>query len=395
MSEVELPGPCTGIRVVEITTMVSGPMAGLLLADLGAEVIKIEAFGGDPTRVLRPANRGMSTLFWSMNRHKKSIQLDLKSADGQAIAQRLVASADVLLENARPGVLDRLGLSYDTLKAANPGLIYASLSGYGPDGPYVKRPAFEHVMQGVTGSMSLQNPQGEPQAVRNALADKYSAAAMASAITAALLYRERNGGVGQRVSVSLMDALSSFSLIDNIHNAMFRDSDDRIPYFNIFWPIRTADGYMIGHIQTNEQFTRICRLLGCEHLLEDPRFTDTWGRLSRIGEMWKEIENYTVSRTTADLLEGCEREGVPLGPVNSIEDFLADPQAKHNKSYIEYDDPEFGRVLTFNYPARFEKSPANVAARPPKLGEHTDELLAGLGFSADETAAARAAGYVG
>jgi CoA:oxalate CoA-transferase len=393
-NEGRAPGPCTGISVVEFTTMVAGPMAGMMLADLGADVIKVEPIGGDPTRGLRPAQKDMSTLFWAMNRHKQSIQIDLKSPEGQAIARRLILKADVLLENSRPGVLDRLGLSYESLSAEHPGLIYLSLSGFGPDGPYVARPAFDHVLQGLTGAMALQNPRGEPQPIRNSIVDKYTATAAASAITAALLFRERNGGVGQRVTVSLMDAFSSFSLLDNMHNEMFRDSEDKIPYINIYCPIRSADGYVIGHIQTNDQFARICRLLGCEHLIDDPRFADPWQRLLKIETMWAELENYTALRTTAELLDGANREGVALGPVNSVEQFLQDPQARHNRSVIEYSDPEYGRVLTCNYPARFEKSPANVEARPPRLGEHTDDILKGLGFSEAQVAVARTAGHV-
>jgi CoA:oxalate CoA-transferase len=394
-SERSGSGPCSGLRVIEITTMIAGPMAGLMLADLGAEVIKIEAFGGDLTRGLRPNHKGMSTMFWSMNRHKKSIQIDLKSPEGQAIARRLAASADVLIENARPGVLDRLGLSYETLREQNPGLIYTSISGFGPDGPYARRPAFDHVIQGLTGAMALQNPLGAPEPIRNSIVDKYTATAAASAITAALLYRERSGGIGQRVSVSLVDAFASFALLDNVHNDMFRDSDNKIPYFNIFCPIRTADGHVIGHIQSDDQFARACKLLGCEELIDDPRFNDPWRRLSGIETMWAELERFTVPWATDDLLEAAEREGVPIGPVNSVEAFLKDPQAKHNRTFVEYEDPEYGKVLTFNYPARFEKSPANVEARPPKLGEHTGELLAELGMSADEIEAARAAGHVG
>ena len=221
MGSAAQPQPCTGIKVVEIATMVAGPMASQMLADLGAEVIKIEAIGGDPMRHVRPMHKGMSGLFLAMNRHKKSIQLDMKSPEGLAIARRLIGEADVLIENMRPGVLDRLGLSYEALSGDNPGLIYASVSGFGPDGPYANRPAFDQVLQGLTGLMSLQNPLGEPMPVRNMFVDKYSAAATASAVTAALLYRERNDGLGQRVSVSLMDAISSLALIDNLLNMMF------------------------------------------------------------------------------------------------------------------------------------------------------------------------------
>lgn len=394
MGSAAQPQPCTGIKVVEIATMVAGPMASQMLADLGAEVIKIEAIGGDPMRHVRPMHKGMSGLFLAMNRHKKSIQLDMKSPEGLAIARRLIGEADVLIENMRPGVLDRLGLSYEALSGDNPGLIYASVSGFGPDGPYANRPAFDQVLQGLTGLMSLQNPLGEPMPVRNMFVDKYSAAATASAVTAALLYRERNDGLGQRVSVSLMDAISSLALIDNLLNMMFVEGEDRIPYINIMRPIRTADGHMIGHVQTDEQFARLCRLVDREELINDPRFVGGWNRLSNIEAMWAEIERSTRERSTKELMARVEREGIALGPINTVTEFLQDPQVRHNQSVVEVQSADYGPVLVTNYPARFVRSPANVAAVAPRLGEHTDRVLAALGFSAEQIDGARAAGYV-
>lgn len=386
------PGPCAGIKVLEITTMVAGPMAGQMLADLGADVTKIEAMGGDPMRHLRPRHQDMAAGFMAMNRHKRSIQLNLKDSTGQKIARDLALQADVLLENARPGVLDRLGLSYESLRDENPGLIYASVSGFGPDGPYAQRPAFDQVIQAISGAMYLQGGWVAPAPFRTMMVDKYSASAMASAIVAALLHRERSGGEGQRVTVSLLDAFSSFSLIDNLYNHMWLDGDDKIPAINVTLPIRTADGMIMGHIQTDEQFARISRLLGREELIEDPRFQGAWNRLSNIEAMWRELEKTTQTLSTAEIMEGVGREGVPIGPVNNIEDFLADPQVRHNQSIVEYRDDTYGRVLFANYPARFEKTPADVVARSPTLGEHTDAILAELGYSPDDIDAARAAG---
>lgn len=390
--QAKRPGPCSGLKVLEITTMVAGPMAGQMLADLGAEVTKIESIGGDTMRSLRPRHKGMAGLFMAMNRHKRSIQLNLKDPRGQKIARDLALQADVLLENARPRVLDRLGLSYEALREENPGLIYASVSGFGPDGPYADRPAFDQVIQAMTGSMYLQGGGESPVPFRTMMVDKYAAASMASAIVAALLHRERSGGEGQRVTVSLFDSFSSFSLIDNLHNYMWLDGDEKIPTMNITIPIRTADGMLMGHIQTDEQFERVCRFLGCVELLDEERFKGPWNRLANFEAMWRELEKATERLPTAQIMEGAGREGLPIGPVNRIEDFLVDPQAVHNECIVEYKDDTFGRVLFANYPARFEKTPANVAARSPTMGEHTDEVLRELGFSPDQIEAARAAG---
>jgi crotonobetainyl-CoA:carnitine CoA-transferase CaiB-like acyl-CoA transferase len=374
--------------------MVAGPMAGQMLADLGAEVTKIEAIGGDPMRHLRPRHKDMAAGFMAMNRHKRSIQVNLKDAEGQKIARDLALRADVLLENARPGVLDRLGLSYASLRDENRGLVYASVSGFGPDGPYADRPAFDQVIQAMSGAMYLQGGWVAAEPFRTMMVDKYSASAMASAVLAALLHRERSGGEGQRITVSLLDAFSSFSLIDNLYNHMWLDSDDRIPAINSTIPIKTADGMVMGHIQTDEQFVRICRFLGREELIEDERFRGPWNRLSNIEAMWRELEKTTQAIPTAQIMAGVGREGVPIGPVNSIEDFLADPQVQHNESVVEYRDETYGRVLFANYPARFEKTPAQVAARSPKQGEHTDAVLAELGYSPEQIDAARTAGVV-
>jgi crotonobetainyl-CoA:carnitine CoA-transferase CaiB-like acyl-CoA transferase len=280
------------------------------------------------------------------------------------------------------------------LRDENRGLVYASVSGFGPDGPYADRPAFDQVIQAMSGAMYLQGGWVAAEPFRTMMVDKYSASAMASAVLAALLHRERSGGEGQRITVSLLDAFSSFSLIDNLYNHMWLDSDDRIPAINSTIPIKTADGMVMGHIQTDEQFVRICRFLGREELIEDERFRGPWNRLSNIEAMWRELEKTTQAIPTAQIMAGVGREGVPIGPVNSIEDFLADPQVQHNESVVEYRDETYGRVLFANYPARFEKTPAQVAARSPKLGEHTDAVLAELGYSPEQIDAARTAGVV-
>jgi CoA:oxalate CoA-transferase len=360
--------------------MVAGPLAGQMLADLGAEVIKIEPVGGDPLRRVGPAHKGMTAMFLANNRHKKSIELDLKTPEGQDIARRIAATADVFIENSRPGVMARLNLSYEDLRTVNPRLVYASVSGFGQTGPYVSRPAFDQVIQAVSGVMEIQGAGGEPQPLNTVLVDKYAAAATASAITAALLHRERTGE-GQFVSVSLLDSFASLALVDAIRNQTFKQLENPVPRVNINRPIRTADGMLFGHVQTHDQAARVCRIFDREDLLEDPRFSTDRARTLNVRDLWGELEKVSQDLPTKDIMEKVVAAGAPLAAVNKVTDLLTDPQAMHNHTVVEFTDEEFGPIRVVNYPARFEKSPARVEARSPKLGEHTEEILRGLGLS--------------
>src|SRR6516225_1742088 len=202
--QVKTNGPCSGLRVLELGSMVSAPLAGQILADMGAEVIKIEPPEGDPMRRVGPFHKGMGALFMTVNRNKKSVVLDLKASRDLELATELALSADVLIHNMRPRVMDRLGLGYEALQSANPKLIYTSISGFGESGPYASKPAYDHVLQGMTGVMYLQGRGDTPEPIRNLMVDKSTATITASAILAALLYRERNDGQGQRIDASLL-----------------------------------------------------------------------------------------------------------------------------------------------------------------------------------------------
>ena len=388
------PAPLTGIKVLEITTMVAGPMAGLMYADLGAEVTKIETFEGDAMRHTHPQHLGMSAPFMAVNRHKKSVKLNLKSPKAQEIARKLASQSDVLLENARPGVMDRLGLSYESLQKDNPGLVYVSVSGFGPDGPYANRAAYDQVLQAMTGIMYLQGDADDPKPLRTMLVDKYTATAAVSATLAALLYRERNGGQGQKLSVSLLNAFSSFALLDNIANMAFQDSEAVSPRINTTRPLRTKDGMMMGWLQLQEQFETLARILKLDHLIGQERFQG-WQRFLNANEMWAELEKGTMNYTTDELTKMVNEAGLPLNKVNTVEEFMNDPQAKHNECFVEYDDPEYGKILSLNYPARFGLTPARKGGRAPKHGEHTESVLAKLGYSAAEIQELKASGAAG
>ena len=389
-------GPCAGLRVIEISTMVSGPFAGQLLGDLGAEVIKIETTDGDPMRANQPSHDGMSAYFCLFNRNKQSICLDLKSEEGRSIAADLIASADVVLENFRPGTMERLGLGYETLRKDNPGLIYAGLSGFGTDGPYKDKPAYDHVIQAMSGAMAVMGSPDNPAPIHHIIADKVASIMTCNAVLAALLHRERSGGAGQKVSTSLMKTYAAFLMPDLLNNYLFQTRDiQKIPNIKIHHPLRTKDGSVMGHVQLNRQFEALCKILGREDLIEDKRYNTPWARIFNYADFWKELEEPASKMTKAELIALADEHGIPLAPVNTVEEFMEDPQAVHAECFIDTEDPEYGRMRTSGFFADFETSQPSVRMRAPKLGEHTTEVLKALGKTEAEIQAARKAGTIG
>ncbi|MBG6332404.1 CoA transferase [Pseudomonas aeruginosa] len=370
------PGACSGIRVIEIGTMVSAPLAGQVLADMGAEVIKIEPPEGDPMRKVGPFFKGMSANFMTVNRGKKSVTLNLKSPEDKARLLELLHSADVLLHNFRPGVMDRLGLGYAQLSALNSRLIYTSISGFGSSGPYASKPAYDHIIQGMTGVMYLQGRGDTPEPLRNLLVDKSCAMVTASAILAALLHRERNGGQGQHLDASLLGAFSWLGVSDNIANHTFQSPDvQKFPPLDIHHPLRAKDGWVIGHIQTDAQFAGACRVFGREDLLDHELWRSAAQRISRNGELWSEFALAAENMLRADLIARAEAEGVALGPIHTLDEFFEDPQVISSKVCVEHEDPDFGVIRQINFPVVFSRSQVDIATRAPMLGEHTAQIL--------------------
>lgn len=383
--------PCKGMRVIEFATMVSGPFCGQMLADLGAEVIKLEPPEGDGLRAVQPGHEGLSALFVHYNRGKKSVCVDLKSTLGAELVRELVRTADVVLENFRPGVMERLGMGYEAFSALNPELVYVSISGFGASGPYADRTAYDQVIQGLTGYMWAQGEFKSPQPVRNTIVDKIAAVTAFHGTLAALLHRERGGG-GQHVEVSLMDAYAAFIMPGLINNETFPDAGlQHYPPRQVFHPVKVLDGYLMGHIQTNPQFIGCARAFGREDIIDDPRFAHPRERLQHIGEMWAEMAIGGQSRTTEQVMAIALAHSVPVGPVQTVEQFMQDPQALHNETFVDFKDPKFGTVRQLNFPVRLTGSPANVQARPPLPGEHTDTVLARMGLGAEQIAQLKAA----
>src|SRR5882757_3142788 len=278
---VERTGPCVGLTVLDLSTMVSGPMGGQIFGDLGADVIKVETTAGDTMRAVFPHHKGLGAFFSQYNRSKRSIAIDLKSEEGRAVAIDLAVKADVLIENFRPGVTDRLGLGYETLREKNPGLVYVSIKGFGEDGPYRDQPAYDQVIQGLVGFMPLQGVGGPPLPIRSTMVDKVTAMSGAMSALAALWARERDGGKGQKVVVKMLDAWAAFVSQEEMKNHTFLNSDAVAPIpRDMYRVFETRDGHVIGLIIQDNQFRGICAVLNRPDLLTDPRFARPAG-LSR------------------------------------------------------------------------------------------------------------------
>jgi crotonobetainyl-CoA:carnitine CoA-transferase CaiB-like acyl-CoA transferase len=382
---VKRTGPCAGLTVLDLSTMISGPMAGQILGDLGADVIKLEAVEGDTLRAVRPHHKGLGAYFSQYNRSKQSIAVDLKSDEGRQLARDLARKADILIENFRPGVSERLGLGYEDVSNGNPALIYLSIKGFGEDGPYRDQPAYDMVIQALVGFMPFQGEAGNPEPIRNAVVDKVAAMSGAMSVLAALVERGCNGGRGQKVIVKMLDAWAAFVSQEVMKNHTFSDPGvephgNRNPY-RVF---DTSDGKVMGFILQDNQFRGICAALSRVELLVDPRFATPGDRLANVEAMYDELGSSISELTTEEFLARTRKNEVPMARVNSFEQFLDDPQARHNRIVQTLVDPELGDISTLNFYATFGRTPVELNVRAPKLGEHTDEILRLAGRTADE-----------
>lgn len=384
-------GPCAGLRVVDMTALVSGPFCTQVLADLGAEVIRVEGPTSDVMRVSTPLFRGHAAGFEQNNRGKKSVVVDVKSDGGRQAVRALADTADLFVQNSRPGVMERLGLGYETLRPTNPRLIYLSINGFGEIGPYKDRPAYDTVIQGLTGFMPVQGREGKPEAMLSPVADKATAVYAANAALAALLHRERTGE-GQKVVVNMLSAFAAFMLPDPLTSYTFQSTDPMpsVTHAGVFEPLAVTDGYVVGLILQRRQFERLCVALGREELLQDPRFEKESQLLDNVRLMYAELEVVTRTMSSAAFLELAAQASVPFGRVNTLADLFEDPHAKATELYVDFEDPEFGVIRHLGFPATFEHWRPDVRRRAPKLGEHTEEVLGALEEGAADTSPERA-----
>lgn len=382
--EVELgkprTGPLTGVRVADFSAIFSGPIAGAMLADQGADVIKVEAFSGDLMRKGYPQSGGMASAFTSMNRNKRGLSVNLQKPEGKAIATRLIQSADVVLENFRPGVMDRLGLGYEAFKEHNPKLVYASINGVGSIGPYANRRVYDAVIQAVSGFTALR-VDGKPEMVNSLICDKVTSLTAAEAIVAALFRAERTGQ-GQRVEISMLDAALSFLWPDTMNNFTFLDDgiEPVAPLDHSVFLHETKDGWIASMPVQESEFFGIFRSLDLPELVDDPRFQDAAARLKHRAELRALMDEAYPKFTTAVLCERFESEDVPYSRLNSRAEVIDDPQIKAMGALLNYQHPAAGRVRTPRPAAQFEQTPSNIYAHTPELGEHSAEILRELAY---------------
>jgi len=392
-------GPLHGIRVVDISIALAGPYASALLADQGADVIKVERPGiGDIGRWIGVSHHAMSALFIACNRGKRSIAVDIGTDAGRDIVRRLARDADVVLQNFRPGVMDRLGLGYDDLRVGNENLVYVSVSGFGPDGPYADKGAYDTVIQAYGGLASSQADPGtgEPVFLRQTAADKIAALTAAQAVTAALLARERGGG-GQHVQVPMLDAVVSFLWADAAGNEVLLDADGSQPssFVSTFRPLRFKDGWGVATPTSDADFAGMCRAMGVDGA-DDPRVATIAERVRHRGltsQIVARCYERAAAMTTAEAMARFETERVPCGVVVPPSALADDPHARAVGLLVDTEHPQAGRVRLPRHPARFGATPAGLGSPAPVLGQHTDEILAALGL-ADRTAELRRAGVV-
>jgi len=375
-----MTGPLSGYRVVELTTTVSGPMAAMVLADQGADVIKIEPpLFGDTARYLGSIREGMGAMFAVLNRNKRSIALDLKAEEERAAFLSLVETADVLVENYRPGVMSGNGLGYETLSELNPGLVYASITGYGQDGPYQNRRVFDPLIQATAGTASEQGDE-RPTNMRAIVYDKVTAMTAAQAVTAALLQRAKTGR-GQFLSVSMLDSALYYMWPDMMWSRTLLGDDIRhqgelADYFPIY---RAKDGYVSIVLVSDESLELLSIWQGSElHL--DERYATLAARLSRADAFNAEVEALIADITTAEICETLDAFGIPVARVNSLDDLHEDEQIRHAGSLVETDHPAIGRMRFPRPPVGFDV-PSFPTRHAPYIGDDTREVLTELGIS--------------
>ena len=393
-----LPSPLEGIKVLDCSQILAGPYCSMLLADMGADVVKIEKPGGgdDTRRMGPPFLEGESAAFLAMNRNKRSVVLDFKNPDGVAAMRRMLADADVVIENYRAGVMGRLGLDYDAVRELNPGIIYCSISGFGRTGPYAERAGFDLIAQGMSGVMSFTGIPGSPPVkVGVPMADLNAGLYSAYGILSAYIHRQKTGE-GQYLEVSIMEAALAYTVWESA--SYFATGQIPPPLGSShrlsapYQALKTSDGHITIGAPNQSNWQRLCEAIGRADLLEVETYADNAGRLLNRESLEKDLEETFGTRTTAEWCELLDAAGVPAGPIYNMEQVWQDEQVQARDMDVALDHPKVGTIRNIGLAAKLYSSPGKIQTPAPLLGQHTQEVLEEAGFSEDEIAALLASG---
>lgn len=381
-----MPGPLDGIRVLDLSSVVLGPLATQIMGDLGADVIKIEAPAGDTTRYTGPRRSpDMAALFMGLNRNKRSIVLDLKQEAAQDALWRLIDTADVFVHSIRPQKIAKLGFSDEAVLARNGRIVYAGIHGYRSDGPYAGAPAYDDVIQGQSGSVDLMTRLvGEPRYMPTIMADKTCALVTAYSVMAALVERERSGK-GQFVEIPMFETMVAYNLTEHIYGHAFDPPVDDMGYSRVLTPSRrpykTSDGYLCMLVYTDIQWQRFWTEVGRPELIDDPRFDTLGHRSDNIEELYKIASDYVATRSTADWTPVLEKLEIPFGPITTLEELEDDPHLNAIDFFKKAEHSSEGGVVMPDIPVKFSRTPAGIDQLQPGFGEHSAEILREAGLT--------------
>jgi len=390
-----MPGPLADVRIIDLTSMVSGPACTMLLADQGADVIKVEPKEGDLVRRMSDRSHGMSTGFISLNRGKRSIALDLKDDAGREALADLIRTADVFVQNFRPGTIERMGFGEEAVRTLRDDIIYVSISGFGAAGPYAAKRVYDPVIQALSGLADIQSDgaTGRPKMVRTIIPDKTTALTAAQAVTAALFARERTG-IGQHVRLAMLDAMVAYLWPEGLvgHTLVGHEVHGSRAQFAQDLVFETQDGYITVGAVSDIEWHGLCRATGKDEWLADERFKTTSGRVKNAAARIELLQAVLRDRRSEEWLQRLDAEGVPCAPILRREEVYTHAQIKVNDLMREFDHPVVGRVRQPRPAAHFDRTPEGIAGPAPGIGEHGREILASLGYSREQIGASLSAG---
>lgn len=385
----DMSGPLSGIRVIDLTSVLMGPYCTQLLGDMGADVIKVESDKGDSTRHIGPArHKGMAGTFLHLGRNKRSIVLDLKKEEGKQALLKLIEDADVFVHSMRDQAIEKLGLSYEQLMKVNPNIIFCGAYGFSKNGPYGSKPSYDDIIQGASGLAAAQGEMtGTPQYMASALADRITGLMMLNSILAALVHREKTGE-GQHIEVPMFETMTFYTMIEHFYGLTFDPPLGPAYYPRLTSkyrkPFQTKNGYISVMVYNDKQWASFFRLSGSPELIEDERFSNIGDRTNHIAELYTMVEEIMLSKTTEEWMDILNEADIPAMPVLRPENLFDDPHLKQIQFFEKVNHPTEGQIWNFKFPSQFSKTPAKLNRFAPRLGEQSREILKEIGYSEQE-----------